>query len=252
MHGRSQGIFRSHPPPPLLPPHFAALESPKILQKVNKISIGSWKLPHTLFFRFKEMSCLGDSFLFFCTETAFFKFTGNLFSLLKHPVKLSAYHGFLDIYLEFGWFCCWISVEFWICSWTFCCGYKYRFMAIAYFCRRASSWMSFERILNTTLPSTLLEFKGGHRRTFPPLVTQGNFGLTVPVLINTNHRNKKIKSLTDFAFPFPWVTPGTKFVWLYHWYLYCLCRLWTQVSIKINNNLMKLFGKICASWRVHL
>ena len=112
-------------------------------------------------------------------------------------------------------------------------------MAIAYFCRRASSWMSFDRILNTTLPNTLLEFKGGgHRRTFPPLVTQGNFGLTVPLLINTNHRNKKIKSLTDLAFPFPWVTPGTKFVWLYHWYLYCLCRLWTQVSIKINNNLM--------------
>ena len=134
----------------------------------------------------------------------------------------------------------------------FCCGYNHRFMAITYFCRRASSWMSFDRILNTTLPKTLLEFKGGHRTTFPPLVTKENFGLAVPLLISTNHRNKKIKSLTDSAFPFPWVTPGTKFVWLYHWYLYCLCRLWTQVSIKINNNLMKLFGKICASWRVHL
>ena len=60
----------------------------------------------------------------------------------------------------------------------FCCGYNHRFMAIAYFCRRASSCMSFDRIPNTTLPNTLLEFKGGHKRTFPPLVTQGNFELT--------------------------------------------------------------------------
>ena len=63
------GFSQDPPPPPpqtafsyislqnfffLLLPLFSALDSPKILQKVHKNSIGSEKLPHTLFFRFKE------------------------------------------------------------------------------------------------------------------------------------------------------------------------------------------------------
>ena len=38
-----------------------ALDSPKILRKVNKISICSEKLPHMLFFCFKENVLFGDS-----------------------------------------------------------------------------------------------------------------------------------------------------------------------------------------------
>ena len=73
-HGESPTGFSQAPPPPppppplkrrfhyraafffLLPLHSSPSENAKPLQKINKISIGSEKPPHTLFSRFKENS----------------------------------------------------------------------------------------------------------------------------------------------------------------------------------------------------
>ena len=96
--------------------HCFAIDSSKILQKVNKISIGSEKLPHTLFFWFKE------NFLFW-------------------RQLLSAPHRFLNMNFEH------LRLIF--------CGNSQRLKAVAWFCRRAPSWM-FDRILNTILPNNLL------------------------------------------------------------------------------------------------
>ena len=73
---------------------------------------------------------------------------------------------------------------------------------IGYFSRRAPLWM-FHMILNKTLPNNILQ----HCRTS---------GLTLPpppnLLIYNKQKIKKMKSWTDPASSFPWVTPQTK-IW---------------------------------------
>ena len=82
-----KGFSEATPPPPLLSPLFAALESPKILQKVNKISIGSWKLPHTLFFRFKENVLFGRQLSFFLHWNSIFQIHRKSLLFIKAPRK---------------------------------------------------------------------------------------------------------------------------------------------------------------------
>ena len=74
---------------PLLPvasPFFSALDSPKILKKVNKISTGSEKLLHTLFFPVKENA-------FFWRQLHFFPQWNSIFLIhRKFPLMIKAPH----------------------------------------------------------------------------------------------------------------------------------------------------------------
>ena len=119
-------------------------------------------------------------------------------------------------------------------------------MAVACFCRRASSWM-FERILNTTLSNNLLQPAEGLSRSFPPLGLRKGIldsSCLLILLIITKHKNKKIKSWADLTSLFPWLTPGAKFAWLYLKYLYCLCCLQKQVCSETSNNWIVSFSTV--------
>ena len=71
-HGESHRIFTSPPQTRfphislqnlffLLPPHFFHYNPPSPLQTIHKISVGPNKVPHTLFFCFKQNSLFGGS-----------------------------------------------------------------------------------------------------------------------------------------------------------------------------------------------
>ena len=94
------------PPPPLLPPLFAALESPKILQKVNKISIGSWKLPHMLFFRFKENVLFGRQLSFSLHWNSIFQIHRKSLLFIKAPRKTFGLSSFF-----------WYKFRIWLILW---------------------------------------------------------------------------------------------------------------------------------------
>ena len=124
---------------------FFCIRLSKDAEQVNKISVGSEKLPHTLFFHFKKKtSSFGDSSILETashTETAFFLFLENPL-LIKALLKISAPNYFFKYKFQTS-----VVELFWRNS--------QRLMAVACFCRRAPSWI-FNRILNTTLPNSLL------------------------------------------------------------------------------------------------